>query len=106
MLKNCFSEHILCFSFQGCDDFHYGTNCANECNCGAGYADCDPVTGCVCKSGWSGTLCDRDIDECVAATRPCTESNTVCNNLFGSFKCNCQSGYQKNAQDQCVSKYC
>ena len=58
----------------------------------------------MCKVGWGGTKCSVDVDECGAASSPCTSNNTVCVNSPGSYACECQTGYQKNDQDECVSK--
>ncbi|XP_053372976.1 fibrillin-1-like [Mercenaria mercenaria] len=84
-----------------CDEFHYGENCLQECNCGVGSAHCDPVSGCVCKNGWTGEKCDTDKNECDAVTSPCTALNTICTNTRGGFTCNCLSGYFNNSNGQC-----
>ncbi|XP_076088892.1 uncharacterized protein LOC143059297 [Mytilus galloprovincialis] len=78
-----------------CDQFHWGDNCNNTCNCGAGAERCDSITGCVCKSGWQGTKCDADINECNSVVNPCdTSSNQRCVNTPGTFVCKCVTGYQ------------
>ncbi|KAK3597248.1 hypothetical protein CHS0354_005007 [Potamilus streckersoni] len=74
-----------------CDAFHYGPNCSLPCNCGIGAVKCDPVNGCLCKTGWKGANCDKDVDEC--ATRPCTGGNSTCINTIGSYVCDCVRGY-------------
>jgi hypothetical protein len=89
----------LSFVYSACDSEHYGVNCANECACGAGAEKCDPVTGCVCKEGWSGDKCDVDRNECVDS--PCTVANTECVNIPGSYQCPCKSGYKENANKIC-----
>ncbi|CAG2200661.1 unnamed protein product [Mytilus edulis] len=82
---------------SNCDQFHWGDNCNNTCNCGAGAERCDRITGCVCKSGWQGTLCDADINECSGGVNPCdTSSNQRCVNTPGSFVCQCVTGYQND----------
>ncbi|VDI38554.1 Hypothetical predicted protein [Mytilus galloprovincialis] len=78
-----------------CDQFHWGDNCNYTCNCGAGAERCDSITGCVCKSGWQGTKCDADINECNSVVNPCdTSSNQRCVNTPGTFVCKCVTGYQ------------
>jgi hypothetical protein len=47
-----------------CDQFHWGDSCSYTCDCGPGASSCNPVTGCVCMSGWHGDKCDADVDEC------------------------------------------
>ncbi|XP_060596327.1 uncharacterized protein LOC132750377, partial [Ruditapes philippinarum] len=84
-----------------CDAFHYGENCLQECKCGVGAARCDPITGCVCKDGWTSEKCDLDRNECDVATSPCTRVNTVCTNTPGGFTCPCKEGYFNNTNGQC-----
>lgn len=84
-----------------CDEYHYGTNCINECRCGVGADTCDHVTGCQCLNGWLGDYCDTDINECASA--PCTGQNEVCVNTPGSFVCDCETGYE-NVGGLCQGK--
>ncbi|KAJ8300255.1 hypothetical protein KUTeg_021774 [Tegillarca granosa] len=44
---------------------------------------------CTCKSGWSGSNCDTDINECL--NNPC--KNGTCNNNNGSYSCACMPGF-------------
>ena len=69
-----------------------------------GAIKCDPVTGCICDVGWTGTQCNIDVDECGTATSPCTGNNTVCVNNPGSYVCDCQTGYKRNGLNECASK--
>lgn len=62
---------------------------------------CDPVTGCVCKTGWTGNNCDEDIDECTVNPTTCG-SDKICQNLEGSHACNCRAGYTKDSNDNCI----
>lgn len=51
---------------------------------------------CVCKKGYTGSFCEIDVDECLAnenGEEPCGE-NQVCVNKIGSFKCQCENGYE------------
>ncbi|XP_063411483.1 uncharacterized protein LOC134694404 [Mytilus trossulus] len=80
---------------SNCDQFHWGENCNKTCNCGPGAERCDSVTGCLCKSGWQGTTCDADINECNGVVNPCdTSLNQRCVNTPGTFVCKCVAGYQ------------
>ena len=45
---------------------------------------------CSCDLGFTGPVCDQDIDECLAD--PC-DVNATCTNSPGSFSCACNSGY-------------
>lgn len=90
-------------SYVACDEFTYGVNCANKCDCGVGASTCDSVTGCLCKSGWIGEKCATDQDEC--QTNPCTDDNNVCVNTPGSYECQCKAGYERDINGVCTSKY-
>jgi hypothetical protein len=58
------TESILGSGISDCDQFHWGDSCSNTCDCGPGASSCNPLTGCVCMSGWQGNKCDADVDEC------------------------------------------
>ncbi|XP_013407943.1 uncharacterized protein LOC106171955 [Lingula anatina] len=45
----------------------------------------------VCCAGWEGPGCNQDVDECSINNGGCAQG---CNNLPGSFRCECDSGYQ------------
>ncbi|KAL3860366.1 hypothetical protein ACJMK2_010502 [Sinanodonta woodiana] len=44
---------------------------------------------CICMNGYSGQMCDSDVDECAA--NPCARG--TCNNTQGSYYCKCPLGY-------------
>ncbi|XP_020610701.1 putative vitellogenin receptor isoform X2 [Orbicella faveolata] len=58
---------------------------------------------CRCPdSGFTGSTCTEDIDECVANTHDCA-AEADCKNTEGSFICTCHDGYQgdgKTCQDK------
>ncbi|XP_052806502.1 mucin-4-like [Mya arenaria] len=86
---------------QECSNGKFGENCAQTCACNMTNTDsCDKVTGnCQCKPVWNGTTCNEDVDECnMGGPGPCAvKKNTTCNNTYGSYECNCVSGYQEDA---------
>ncbi|XP_061182283.1 mucin-like protein [Saccostrea echinata] len=83
-------------SCKVCVEGRYGEDCLKDCKCGIGSDGCDHVTGCVCKQGWEGVLCDNDIDECNSSSSPCVDTNEDCINTIGSYMCKCRAGYEKS----------
>lgn len=60
-------------------------------------AKCSPSSNfldfaCTCTVGYTGRLCDEDVDECVM-TSPCRNGAT-CRNTNGSYHCVCAKGYE------------
>lgn len=47
---------------------------------------------CACPVGWTGALCERDVDEC-GVTAPC-HNDATCINTEGSYACLCARGYE------------
>ncbi|KAL3836478.1 hypothetical protein ACJMK2_021910, partial [Sinanodonta woodiana] len=84
-----------------CDRFHYGINCYSECNCGIGADTCNRVTGCICKTGWTGARCNMDQDEC-GSIGVCNGTHTYCLNTPGSFQCLCENGYSMDNFGSCI----
>ncbi|CAJ0958373.1 unnamed protein product [Ranitomeya imitator] len=73
-------------------------------------AQCRPSSGqnytCVCASGYYGDGRDcTDVNECESGVANCGR-NTQCLNLPGSYKCECQPGYEFSADGQnCVPSF-
>lgn len=53
--------------------------------------------------GWTGDKCDRDVNECDTMTtqQECQHVGASCVNLQGGYNCECQNGYQKQANGTC-----
>ncbi|XP_053372974.1 uncharacterized protein LOC123561094 [Mercenaria mercenaria] len=99
----CFTGYSLLddrVSCEPCPFPKYGENCDLTCQCGRGSLRCDPVRGCVCKAGWTGTHCDTDVNECLVPNT-CKDVNKVCTNTIGSHICSCRSGYSLS-NNSCV----
>lgn len=82
---------------------HYGDNCKQICECGPGGDTCDPVRGCLCLSEWTGVHCDQDVNECEVYPTIC-DTDEKCQNLQGSYTCNCREGFQK-IEGTCSGKF-
>jgi hypothetical protein len=69
-------------------------------------SDCNNVDGnCTCKTGWQGATCVEDVNECTDNLTICnTIPNSQCNNMNGSYECNCVTGYQKLTNGNCQGR--
>ncbi|XP_053387799.1 multiple epidermal growth factor-like domains protein 10 isoform X1 [Mercenaria mercenaria] len=88
-------------SCTSCQPWTYGQNCESKCNCEIPNTEiCNATNGeCTCKTGWYGTYCEDDINEC--ANKSVCPENSLCVNLNGSFDCNCDRGYVKTDDKRC-----
>ncbi|XP_065448643.1 protein kinase C-binding protein NELL1 isoform X9 [Chrysemys picta bellii] len=69
-----------------------GTICRAFCEEGCRYGGtCVTPNKCACPSGFTGSHCEKDIDECALRTHTCW-NDSACVNLEGGFDCLCPSG--------------
>lgn len=61
---------------------------------------CVPPDDCKCPSGYKGTRCEKDVDEC-KEFKPCDQ---ICYNTKGSFKCECKENFQLQSDGQTCRK--
>ncbi|XP_035691377.1 uromodulin-like [Branchiostoma floridae] len=54
---------------------------------------------CVCRSGYTGSCCQSDINECHSNNGGC---NQICTNTWGSYRCSCRPGYRLSGSRTCV----
>ncbi|XP_070175147.1 uncharacterized protein [Littorina saxatilis] len=99
--KKLDNDKLTCID---CPKGSYGDGCSSTCNCGIGSERCNAVTGCVCKSGWEGGTCERDVNECdVEATQTeCGVTGSQCVNFQGGYRCQCDSGYEREGEGNCT----
>lgn len=95
---------LILLQFPACSSTTFGSQCSQACTCNVtNTVDCDDVTGaCTCKSGWNGTNCDVDINECSNGMRVCNSTTEQCVNSDGSSECVCLYGSNGS---ECLCKY-
>ena len=73
------SLSLLCFTSAACGPVICQNNatCVNE-----GWRKT-----CNCLTGWTGTLCDQDLDEC--ASGPCQNKGECTQGTIGEISCSC-----------------
>ncbi|XP_059483045.1 protein crumbs isoform X2 [Neocloeon triangulifer] len=82
---------------------------SNPCLHGGQCLDLPATYSCDCTgTGFSGTKCQEDIDECVDATNLCGQG--TCINLLGNFECVCTDsnfcGISCNLTNRCTETSC
>ncbi|XP_072017220.1 uncharacterized protein [Amphiura filiformis] len=73
-------------------------NCALDCHNGF----CVSPEVCQCLEGYTGILCDEDINECESQPPVCTVTGTYCRNDVGSYECVCTDPELVVVGDMCV----
>ncbi|KAK0043849.1 multiple epidermal growth factor-like domains protein 11, partial [Biomphalaria pfeifferi] len=87
-----------------CPPNMYDDNCSTPCSCEVNntIGGCNSITGyCSCKSGWTGSNCSVDIDECSQNYFLCPDYSR-CHNLPGSYECRCKPGLVMGPNNVCI----
>ena len=106
-LCTCYVGHVMGSDQRTCNpcpSLRYGVECRGVCSCNGRMQACHPVTGCVCQKGWTGSECQRDVDECAEDPDVCVEGK-LCFNTNGSYACRCPQGYAEDSQGACAGKW-
>ncbi|VDM04962.1 unnamed protein product, partial [Schistocephalus solidus] len=79
-----------------------GTDCRTDIDeCLTGSHNCQGNCGsnrtCECKKGFHGISCEKDIDKCQETGQ--NNCHHRCINTFGSFRCECDPGYNLDPRD-------
>lgn len=91
-----------------CEEGSFGNECSETCSCEeANTKTCNSIDGtCECKPGWMMPNCTEDIDECNdTSLYNCTE-NSMCQNINGSYECQCNDGFRKASSGECLGIVC
>ncbi|XP_043088466.1 LOW QUALITY PROTEIN: nephronectin [Puntigrus tetrazona] len=70
--------------------------CKPVCEWGCKHGECVGPDQCLCRTGFTGKTCNRDVNEC--AFRPCKYR---CMNTLGSYKCYCLNGFMMTSDGVC-----
>ncbi|KAH9505491.1 hypothetical protein Btru_057445 [Bulinus truncatus] len=86
---------------EDCPKNMYGDSCSTFCPCVANNSICNNVDGtCKCLTGWTGSDCSLDVNECLQDY--ICPLFSKCYNNYGSYECRCYDGLMMNSNRQCV----
>ncbi|OWF37484.1 epidermal growth factor-like protein 8 [Mizuhopecten yessoensis] len=70
--------------------------CSGGCQNGG---TCVGPEQCACLKQFTGSSCERDVDECLMKTHTCQH---LCNNTYGNYECACYDGFRLTEGRNCV----
>ncbi|KAM6441316.1 nephronectin isoform 2-T2 [Liasis olivaceus] len=77
---------------------HSWGQCQPVCQPGCKHGECVGPNKCKCHPGYTGKICNQDLNECGLKPRPCKHR---CMNTYGSYKCYCLNGYMLMPDGSC-----
>ena len=113
--SDCELDHNECLSFpcqngvcsESCNSTLGPCAAAGMQECGASPGVCVPIAvevdafQCDCDSGWNGTYCDVDVDECISSPcfngGTCTDSSVDATISIRAYSCACAPGFANGA---------
>ena len=75
---------MFLFPFQSVDECS-----SNPCTNGGACSEGVGFFSCSCRAGFTGTTCETNIDDCLAAVDPCPAANTRCVDGIDGYVCEC-----------------
>ncbi|XP_022912486.1 protein kinase C-binding protein NELL1-like isoform X2 [Onthophagus taurus] len=102
-----------CINTQGsyhcvCRDGYIGDgrNCRPVCLQGClNGGTCVRPGKCLCRHGYTGRSCEKDVNECATNTHGC-KGSSVCVNMIGWYYCQCKPGYFSPVENNALGEYC
>ncbi|XP_071210588.1 epidermal growth factor-like protein 6 isoform X1 [Salvelinus alpinus] len=74
--------------------------CEAQCEHGCKHGECAGPNKCKCYPGYTGKMCNQDLNECGLKPRPCEHR---CMNTYGSYMCYCLNGYTLMPDGSCTN---
>lgn len=91
----------------GCTEFHSNV-CSSVGVCVNNMTTTPITTSCICNTGFNGTRCENNIDDCVEMDADCGYG--TCIDKVNTYSCKCDPGYEGAActkpTDECIAIDC
>jgi len=88
------------YFYHGADSACDTALCENGGTCQSGFTH--KGYQCICPLGFTGEICETDIDECSQGSHDCLPDLAFCTNTVGSYSCSCDSRYEGDGKTSCV----
>ncbi len=90
-----YSTRVECCSGWRRD--RYGRCLMAICYASCVHGTCVRPNYCSCRPGYTGSRCNKDINECMVQSNSVLQCDHICINTIGSYRCECNSGYLLDA---------